>query len=84
MELADTETLFRHPLHAYTKALLSAVPVPSPDLKQDKPPVIYDESIHDYSVDQPVWCEIEPKHFVLGNHEELDAFKKELEKESIL
>ena len=84
MELADTETLFRHPLHAYTKALLSAVPVPSPDLKQDKPPVIYDESIHDYSVDQPVWCEIEPKHFVLGNHKELDAFKKELEMESIV
>ena len=78
MELADTETLFRHPLHAYTKALLSAVPVPSPDLKQEGPPLIYDESVHDYSVDPPVWCEIEPHHFVLGNHKELDAFREAL------
>ncbi len=78
MELADTETLFRHPLHAYTKALLSAVPVPSPDLKQEGPPLIYDESMHDYSADQPVWCEIEPNHFVLGNQKELNQFREEL------
>ena len=78
MELADTETLFRHPLHAYTKALLSAVPSPSPDLKQEGPPLIYDESMHDYSADQPAWCEIEPNHFVLGNQKELNQFREEL------
>ena len=78
MELADTETLFRHPLHAYTQALLSAVPVPSPDLKQEQPPLSYDESIHDYSVDPPVWCEIEPGHFVRGNQKELEAFREVL------
>ena len=80
MELADTETLFRHPLHAYTKALLSAVPMPSPDMKQEGPPLIYDESMHDYSVDQPIWCEIEPHHFVWGNRKELDNFTKALQK----
>ena len=78
MELADTETLFRHPLHAYTQALLSAVPVPSPDLKQEQPPLSYDESIHDYSVDPPVWCEIKPGHFVRGNQKELEAFREVL------
>jgi len=76
MELADTETLFRHPLHPYTKALLSAVPMPSPDHRQDGPPLVYDESVHDYSQDQPFWCEIEPGHFVLGNQAELDAYRK--------
>ena len=30
VELAKTETLFRHPLHPYTEALLSALPVPNP------------------------------------------------------
>ena len=30
VELADTETLFNHPLHPYTEALLSALPVPNP------------------------------------------------------
>ena len=80
MELADTETLFRHPLHAYTKALLSAVPMPSPDLRQEGPPLIYDETLHDYSADKPIWCEIEPNHFVWGNQKELDEFREVLNK----
>jgi len=30
VELAKTETLFNHPLHPYTEALLSALPMPNP------------------------------------------------------
>ncbi len=78
MELADTETLFRHPLHPYTQALLSAVPEPSPDRRQEGPPLIYDESMHDYSIDQPVWAEAEPGHFVWGNRKELDGYRAQI------
>lgn len=35
IELADSEELYENPLHPYTKALLSAVPVPDPDMKKD-------------------------------------------------
>ena len=36
VEYADKTTLFRNPLHPYTEALLSAVPVPNPRLKRAK------------------------------------------------
>ena len=37
VEMADTEELLRNPLHPYTKALLSAVPVPDPDHHRERP-----------------------------------------------
>ena len=36
VEYADTETVFANPLHPYTKALFSAIPVPDPDFKMDR------------------------------------------------
>ncbi|MEP2775504.1 MAG: oligopeptide/dipeptide ABC transporter ATP-binding protein [Luteolibacter sp.] len=36
VELADSETIYRNPRHAYTKALLSAVPIADPTIKRDK------------------------------------------------
>ena len=80
MELGETELLFRHPLHPYTKALLSAVPMPSPDCRTEGPPLIYDESVHDYATDKPFWAEIEPGHFVRANQKEWAAYQEELKK----
>ncbi len=79
VELAESEELFRHPLHPYTKALLSAVPQPDPELEKKKKLLVYDPSCHDYSVDKPVWEEILPGHFVYGNQKELDQYRKEVE-----
>ncbi len=73
VELAQTEQLFRHPLHPYTRALLSAVPMPNPVHERSKCPVIYDESVHDYARDLPGWHEVEPGHFVRANQMELEA-----------
>jgi peptide/nickel transport system ATP-binding protein len=36
VELAETEELYLRPLHPYTEALLSALPVPDPDLKKNR------------------------------------------------
>ena len=76
VEMAETEQLFEHPLHPYTQALLSAVPMPDPDTEKEKVPLTYDESVHDYSVDPPVWTQIESGHFVLGNQKELAEYRQ--------
>ena len=78
VELAESEELFRHPLHPYTQALLSAVPNPNPYIEKKKKLKVYDPSCHDYSVDKPQWCEILPDHFVYGNEKELDEYRKVL------
>ncbi len=36
VETADTEEVFSNPLHPYTKALFSAIPVPDPDAKMNR------------------------------------------------
>ena len=79
VELAEAEELFLHPLHPYTKALLSAVPIPDPALEKNKKLLVYDPSVHDYSVDKPVWEEIANGHFVYGNQRELEGYRKEYE-----
>ncbi len=76
VELAETEKLFAHPLHPYTRALLSAIPLPDPAREKNKKLEVYDPSQHDYSVDQPQWVEIEEGHMVWGNNKEIEQYRK--------
>ena len=79
VELAESEELFRHPMHPYTRALLSAIPQPDPIAERQKQLLVYDPSCHNYSeTNQPVWTEISPGHFVLGSAEELDSYCAQL------
>ena len=78
VELAETEKLFAHPLHPYTRALLSAIPLPDPAREKNKVLEVYDPTQHDYSVDKPQWVEIEEGHFVWGNEKELSKYREML------
>lgn len=79
VELAETEKLFSHPLHPYTRSLISAIPIPDPRIEKNKVLEVYDPSCHDYTTDPPKWVEIEPEHFVLGNDKEIEKYGKMLE-----
>ena len=79
VELADSEELFAHPMHPYTKSLLSAIPLPDPRSEKNRVRIRYNAlEAHDYSVDQPTLREILPGHFVRCNDAEEQAYKKEL------
>lgn len=80
VELAETEELFAHPMHPYTQALLSAIPMPDPEREKKKVLKVYDPSQHDYSTDKPKWMEIRPDHFVWANEAEFAKYQEELNK----
>ena len=79
VELADAEELYRNPIHPYTKALLSAIPIPDPRIEKGRKHLVYDPSIHDYSQDKPTMVEIKPGHFIFCNKKELEEYKKSLQ-----
>jgi len=79
VELASSDELFAHPLHPYTKSLLSAIPLPDPRSEKKRTRVVYNKlADHDYSVQGPTMREICPGHFVYCNDEEEKRYKQEL------
>ncbi len=76
VEIADAEELFDYPLHPYTRSLISAIPIPDPQLEKKKVLFTYDPSVHDYSEDQPELVDIGNNHFVFGNAKEIEEYKK--------
>ena len=76
VELADSDELFKNPLHPYTKSLLSAIPLPDPVYEKQRVRVSYNPlAEHDYSVNQPTFREITPGHFVYCNDAEEEKYK---------
>ena len=75
MEIAETEELFRYPLHPYTRSLMSAIPIPDPIIEKQKKLFVYDPAMHDYSVDQPQLVDIGNGHMVFGNAAEIERYK---------
>ena len=79
VELASSDELFKHPLHPYTRALLSAIPKPDPLSEKERKRYIYvPANEHDYSKEAPSLVEITPGHFVMANSEELEKYRKVL------
>ena len=79
VELASSDELFAHPLHPYTRSLLSAIPLPDPHSEKNRQRIVYNSlAEHDYSVDKPTMREILPGHFVYCNDAEELKYKKEL------
>ena len=82
VELADSDELFRHPLHPYTNSLLSAIPVPDPATEKTRVRITYNPlEEHDYTVNQPSLREILPGHFVYCNDEEEKRYKEKIANE---
>jgi oligopeptide transport system ATP-binding protein len=40
VEVAESKSIYQQPLHPYTKALLSSIPIPDPDLEAERTPIL--------------------------------------------
>ena len=79
VELADSDELFKNPLHPYTKSLLSAIPLPDPVYEKQRTRIHYNPiAEHDYSVSTPSFREIAPGHFVYCNDAEEEKYKQQI------
>lgn len=77
VELADSDELFRNPLHPYTRSLLSAIPLPDPVYEKNRSRITYNPLIeHDYSEDKPSFREVSPGHFVRCNDAEFRKYSE--------
>ncbi len=80
VELAGSDELFRHPLHPYTRSLLSAIPLPDPVYEKKRKRIPYKPLLaHDYSTEPPCFREICDGHFVLCNGAEYSEYRKRIE-----
>ncbi|MBO4988712.1 MAG: ATP-binding cassette domain-containing protein [Clostridia bacterium] len=82
VELASSDELFKHPLHPYTRSLLSAIPLPDPHYEKKRKRITYNPlAEHDYSQEQPTFREVCPGHFVRCNTAEFERYQEMLKNE---
>ena len=76
VEIASSEELFNYPLHPYTRSLISAIPLPDPQLEKNKVLFTYDPSVHNYGEGvQPELVDIGHEHYVYGSAEEIAEYR---------
>ncbi len=72
VELGTSEDINYHPIHPYTRSLLSAIPQPDPDYEHSRKRIDYNKAEVDYYAG--TWTEVTPGHFVLGTAEEISKW----------
>lgn len=77
LEVGPADDVYDKPLHDYTKSLISAVPIPDPEIERQRHRIDYDSSIEGDDGDKVRSLhEITPGHFVRCTDDEVEMYKK--------
>lgn len=75
VELGKAEEIYSHPIHPYTRALLTAIPQPDPKTKEERKKLVYENEDLDY--EKCSWIEAKPDHYILATEELAEAWKND-------
>lgn len=79
LEIGPADEVYTKPLHDYTTSLLSAVPIPDPEVERTRQQLDYDPSRE--SDDKPrKMVEIAPHHFVRAAEDEIEMYQERARK----
>lgn len=79
VETGHSEEIFRHPVHPYTRSLLSVIPEPNPIVTKNKTSYHYDYETSGIDYDQGILRPIEGHHQVRGTEEEIARWLEEVD-----
>ncbi|MDM5335445.1 ATP-binding cassette domain-containing protein [Ureibacillus composti] len=73
VELGTADEIYHHPIHPYTKSLLSAVPLPDPISERKRQRIPY---VHEQNDGSEKVHEVLPNHFVYGTDSQIKKWTK--------
>lgn len=75
LEVGSADDVYDRPLHDYTKSLISAVPVPDPEIERNRHRIDYDAEKEEYDGKKRTLHEITPGHFVRCSEDEVEQYQ---------
>ncbi|MBO4458688.1 MAG: ABC transporter ATP-binding protein [Butyrivibrio sp.] len=76
LETGTTDEIFNNPIHPYTKSLLSAIPIPNPELEKSREAISYDYKTSGIDYNKGTEHLVDGTHFVKCTDEEFEAWTK--------
>lgn len=76
LEVGSADDVYDRPLHDYTKSLISAVPVPDPEIERTRHRIDYDADKEENDGKERSMHEITPGHFVRCADDEVERYRQ--------
>lgn len=76
LEVGPADDIYDRPLHDYTKSLISAVPIPDPEIERSRTRIPYDAQKEEMDGKERSMHEIRPGHFVRCSDDEVKHYEQ--------